>query len=149
MFNVLQGRIAQERVLDLFAGSGALGLEALSRGAAHAVFCDASRTACQTVRKNILTLGVQAAVTVLCMDWRMAVGQLASEGQRFGLIFVDPPYGLDANQVVKACSQHGLLEESGMMIVEHDADTALIVPSPYTLWKTKVYRGTQLDFITL
>ncbi len=88
LFNWLAPWIEGRRVLDLFAGSGALGLEALSRGAAAAVFVDASRTAVRALEGNIGLLGADTA-TVLCMD---AMRYLERGGEAFDLVFVDPPY---------------------------------------------------------
>ncbi len=88
LFNWLGPRVEGSRVLDLFAGSGALGLEALSRGAAEAVFVDTSRTAVRALEANIALLGA-ASATVLCMD---AGRYLARGGEAFDLVFVDPPY---------------------------------------------------------
>lgn len=91
LFNWLGPRVAGSRVLDLFAGSGALGLEALSRGAAEAVFVDTSRTAVRALEANIELLGATSA-TVLRMDARR---YLARGGEAFDLVFVDPPYATD------------------------------------------------------
>ena len=91
-FNLI-GPVDDARVLDLFAGSGALGLEALSRGAASCVFVDSSREACRTIDANLTKLGLDA--TVLCQDALRAVAQ---ERRSFDLILCDPPYdfgGLD------------------------------------------------------
>jgi 16S rRNA (guanine966-N2)-methyltransferase len=88
LFNWLGSWIEGKRVLDLFAGSGALGLEALSRGAAEAVFVDSSRRAVRALEDNIALLGTTAA-TVLCMD---AMRYLTRGREAFDLVFVDPPY---------------------------------------------------------
>ena len=88
LFNWLGPWIEGRRVLDLFAGSGALGLEALSRGASEAVFVEASRTAVRALEANIALLGATSAA-VLCMD---AMRYLSRDNGPFDLVFVDPPY---------------------------------------------------------
>jgi 16S rRNA (guanine966-N2)-methyltransferase len=86
-FNLI-GPVDDAAVLDLFAGSGAMGLEALSRGAASAVFVESDREACRTIERNLAKLGLTGA-TVLCRD---AVQALAAEGRRYDLVLCDPPY---------------------------------------------------------
>src|SRR5207248_5823177 len=90
-FNLLGPGAAEEAtVLDLFAGSGAMGLEALSRGAAHATFVENDRDACRVIDANLDKLRLRA--TVLCQD---AVRALAQERRRFDLVLCDPPYDFD------------------------------------------------------
>ena len=90
-FNLIgPGRVEEARVLDLFAGSGAMGLEALSRGAAHATFVEADRAACQTINRNLDKLELEGA-TVLCQDALTALRGDARMGSRYDLVLVDPP----------------------------------------------------------
>jgi 16S rRNA (guanine966-N2)-methyltransferase len=91
-FNLLGPDAAEDAtVLDLFAGSGAMGLEALSRGAAHATFVENDREACRTINRNLDKLGLQGA-TVLCQDALTALRADARQGTRYDLVLVDPPY---------------------------------------------------------
>ena len=78
-------------MLDLFAGSGAMGLEALSRGAAHATFVESDREACRTINRNLDKLGLEGA-TVLCQDALTALRADARAGTRYDLVLLDPPY---------------------------------------------------------
>ena len=148
MFNVLQGEAEGARVLDLFAGSGALGLEALSRGAVWAVFCDTGREAVKVLRANIAALGVGDETRVLVEDCFAALDRLASEEERFDLIFLDPPYTRDAGPVMKKILSHNLLSDSGLIVLERDAGTALSIPEGLLVRRSKVYGRTALDFIT-
>ena len=148
MFNVLQGETEGARVLDLFAGSGALGLEALSRGAVWAVFCDTGREAVKVLRANIAALGVGNETRVLAEDCFAALDRLASEEERFDLIFLDPPYTRDAGPVMKKILSDNLLSDSGLIILERDARTALSIPEGLLVRRSKVYGRTALDFIT-
>lgn len=91
-FNLLGPGAAEDAtVLDLFAGSGAMGLEALSRGAAHATFVENDREACRTINRNLDKLGLEGA-TVLCQEALTALRADARAGTRYDLVLVDPPY---------------------------------------------------------
>src|SRR3954447_25062177 len=91
-FNLLGPGAAEDvTVLDLFSGSGAMGLEALSRGASHATFVENDREACRTINRNVDKLGLENA-TVLCQDALTALRTDSRTGARYDLVFVDPPY---------------------------------------------------------
>ena len=92
LFSAIQFDIEGRRVLDAFAGSGQLGIEAISRGAASCVFVDNSREAAEIVRKNTTALGIGAVSTVLCQD---TMQFLARTTERFDIVFLDPPYAED------------------------------------------------------
>ena len=119
LFNILQLKTRGSRVLDLFAGSGALSLEALSRGAEHAVLVDIDRGAHRIQRKNLETLGFEdRAETMLC-DWRKAAAELENRGRYFDLIFLDPPYRItDLRDVFEAVRR--LTDKDGLVILEHE-----------------------------
>lgn len=120
LFNMLQGRCMDARVLDLFAGSGALSLEALSRGAASAVLADRDREASRLERKNLETLGWQDRARVLMSSWERTLETLTREGERFDLIFLDPPYAMtDLRDVTEKL--RGLTAADGWIILEHQA----------------------------
>ena len=121
LFSILLPWLSGARVLDLFAGSGALALEALSRGAAYAVLCDRDREACAAIGKNIATLSAQERTLLLEQDAAHALKGLA--GDAFDLIFLDPPYraGLAQDALVEI-ARGGLLAPGGRIIVESAAD---------------------------
>ncbi len=119
VFNIL-GPAPQGDVLDLFAGTGALGLEALSRGAPRAVFVEREPKALSALRKNLGELGLHARATVVGRDVLAALAALAAEGRRFSWVFVDPPYAAGAVEgVLRALGCHRLVA-GGVVIVEHD-----------------------------
>ena len=121
LFNMLQGRCAGARVLDLFAGSGALSLEALSRGAVLAVLADRNREANRIERKNAETLGFAERVSILLSPWEKTLESLRREGKQFDLIFLDPPYEMtDLRTLTEGLKP--LLAEEGWMILEHQGD---------------------------
>lgn len=92
LFAALADRVVGARVLDLFAGSGALGLEALSRGAEHATFCEQDRDALVAIRANVASLGLQERSTIVPGDARRFLRSAARRGERYTLILLDPPY---------------------------------------------------------
>ena len=115
MFNSLGGLVADAEVLDAFAGTGAVGLEALSRGAAHATFIERDRVAQKVLAANITTLGVEAQAKLV----RTTVGNWLEtvKDQEFDLIFVDPPY--HDPQLSTASKLLSLLKPGGLMILSH------------------------------
>lgn len=118
VFNVLGPPPEGAEVLDLYAGSGAMGLEALSRGAARAVLVDKARPALEAIRRNVAELALDAQVVVVGEDVGRAVQRLAAEGRRFTWIFVDPPYA--AGVLERTLGALGpLLPPEGLVVAEH------------------------------
>lgn len=120
MFGMLQFDIEDRIVLDLFAGSGNLGLEALSRGAAYAVFCDKSRTAAKLVEKNLDALGFSECAEVHCADCFLLLDRLAAGKKRFSLVLLDPPYAAGLTERVLDKLVSGEILSTGCIIIsEH------------------------------
>jgi len=118
-FNLIgPGRVEGAAVLDLFAGSGAMGLEALSRGAAQAVFVESDREACRAINRNLDKLELTGA-TVLCQDALRALRADAAAGRRYDLVLVDPPYAMFSslqNELIPYLS--ATLAPEGLLVVE-------------------------------
>jgi 16S rRNA (guanine966-N2)-methyltransferase len=110
--------VEDAKVLDLFAGSGAMGLEALSRGAAHATFVESDREACRTINRNLDKLGLEHA-TVLCQDVLTTLRTDVRAGTRYDLVLVDPPYRRFSS-LQNALIQHlpEVLSLDGVLLVE-------------------------------
>jgi 16S rRNA (guanine966-N2)-methyltransferase len=118
-FNLIgPGYVEGANVLDLFAGSGAMGLEALSRGAAHATFVESDREVCRAINRNLDKLGLEGA-TVLCQDALTALRADARGGTRYDLVLVDPPYRRFSS-LQNALIQHlpEILAPNGLLLVE-------------------------------
>ena len=120
-FNLI-GPVDDADVLDLFAGSGAMGLEALSRGAAHATFVESDREACRTINRNLDKLGLGGA-TVLCQDALTALRTDARQGTRYDLVLLDPPYRRFSS-LQNAMIRHlpEVLSPGGTLLVETAAE---------------------------
>lgn len=121
LFNIIQFDIPGKRVLDLFAGSGALGIEAISRGAETATFCDNSIDAIQVIKTNIENTKCTDKSVVLQKDYLLALNYLAKSKQKFDLIFLDPPYRTDfSDKAIEKILELDLLSKEGIIILETD-----------------------------
>lgn len=120
LFNVLAGRVAGADFLDLFAGSGAVGIEALSRGARSCLFVELMTSHLKVVEENLAATGLNDRAEMLRRDARAGAADLGKRGRRFDLIFVDPPYGQDlVPQSLEAIAANRLLSDDGWVICEH------------------------------
>ena len=115
IFNILAERVEGARVLDLYAGTGALGIEALSRGAAAAVFIDAEPASCQAILQSLSRAGFEARGTVI--RGRLPSATMSAEGV-FDIVFLDPPYQLETASETLALV-HARLAEDGVIVYEH------------------------------
>lgn len=149
IFDSLGPRFTDARVLDLFAGSGAMGFEALSRGASHVVFVDAEERPVEAVRENARLLGVAVdRMTVLQMTAENALRRLSPRQDAFDVVFVDPPYesGL-YEQVLLALSMSGLVAPGGIVVVEHARRYAVDpVYGPMVMKKDRLYGDTGVAY---
>ncbi len=120
LFNILPHDLSGQRVLDLFAGTGNLSLEALSRGAEEAVLVDISRDAVQVIEENLRALKFAAKSHVLTAPVFKSMRMLSRKQERFDLIFIDPPYDKElVGETLKTIAAEGLLAESGVVVAEH------------------------------
>ena len=118
LFNILGELVADTVCLDGFAGTGSVGLEALSRGAARAVFVEESRAAVKVLRQNIARCGAEDKAVVMAREFNRAVIQLAKEKVRFDLVFLDPPYRLlEERNPLKVVRKRGVLKPGGRLIL--------------------------------
>lgn len=118
LFNVLGPRVTGARVLDGYAGTGALGIEALSRGAAHVTFVEADRRAVALIGRNLAACGIEGGYTILTSGVETVAAQLGD--QRFDIVLLDPPYAVGPLGGVIASVQ-GILAGDGTLVLEHAA----------------------------
>jgi 16S rRNA (guanine(966)-N(2))-methyltransferase RsmD len=120
LMDTLAPRLPEARVLDLFAGAGGVGLEALSRGAAEATFVEQDARAVGALRDNVAALGVAARTRVRRADVLREIPALHAAGERFDVVFLDPPYDTDlVATTLLALSGGGLLLPEGLVIAQH------------------------------
>lgn len=147
MYNIIGPRIHGMRVLDLYAGSGALGIEALSRGAASAVLVESAPAALGVIRQNLSTLKLDAQVVPTSV-----LAALKKLEGPFDLVVADPPYaiaGQELPQVLEALSERQLLSEDGLVILEHRRGEALPETVGSLALKRKYpYSDTELSVYT-
>ena len=140
-FNLI-GPVDDMAVLDLFAGSGAMGLEALSRGAANVVFVESDREAQRTIERNLEKLGLKGAALVK-QDARRALAAEAAADRRYDLVLVDPPYRMfDSLQPTLAAYLPAVLAEDGVVVVENTKDEHPTLPLPERT--SRVYGSVRL-----
>lgn len=150
MFNIVQDWVYDSQVLDLFAGSGALGIEALSRGASQAVFCDNSLDSIKIIKSNIEKARVADRSQIVSGDFKRCLRDMEAKNQSFDMIFVDPPYykGLfeEVLDTIRSCK---ILKKGGIVIVEHDAKRPIGQVEGLEVYKEKKYGITMLTFYCL
>lgn len=146
IFNILQFDVRDALVLDLYAGSGALALEAVSRGAAQAYLVDMSRVAADVIRENIASLHFEDKCKFLNMTDRQALQQL--RGRVFDLIFLDPPYRVDATEIVLEMHNLNLIGENTILMVEY-AEHAPRLDGLFTCYKHRDFGETHIGFYRL
>ena len=142
LFSMLQskGMLEGATILDLFCGSGSLGIEALSRNASSCVFVDVD---CKNVNANLDKLKINARVMQL--DFRRAIRMLKT--QKFDLVFCDPPYKTDyAEEVYNLLVKYGMLGKSGVAILEHATDRPLTVPEENII-DSRVFGVSAFDIV--
>jgi 16S rRNA (guanine966-N2)-methyltransferase len=148
VFDWLGSQVLEARVLDLFAGCGALGIEALSRGARSAVFVERARAALVALRRNLAELDLEATAQIVPRDVRRFLGGGAAEHGRFELILADPPYGgTEASRLVASPALAELLAEGGVFVAERSVRDPEPEPAKgLCLRDTRSYGETAFDW---
>ena len=121
IFDMFQGEMEGKRVLDLFSGTGALGLEALSQGAEHVTFVDNDKAQCRDISANLEQIGGLAGRTaVVCADALETLHRLNGRGESFDFVFIDPPYddGMASKSMESLAASDGLVAKGGFVLVE-------------------------------
>jgi 16S rRNA (guanine966-N2)-methyltransferase len=151
IFSSLGARVPGATVLDLFAGTGALGLEAASRGAQSVVLVEMLRAALDAIKKNITAFsrraGAETEIELCRADAFKTVRDLAGEGRKFSLIFADPPYGTDAQALLEEAELLTVLAPGGMLVLECAKREARAVPSAWRCRREVSYGETHVAFL--
>ncbi|MDQ7824619.1 MAG: 16S rRNA (guanine(966)-N(2))-methyltransferase RsmD [Candidatus Eremiobacteraeota bacterium] len=146
LFNILMEEIQESLFLDLFAGFGTIGIEALSRGARHAIFMEKSRKALALLRENLKNAGLSGRSQILEGDATRSIARY--EGPPFGIIYMDPPYHfLSHEKVLQALVEKNMVAPGGVIIVEHYHKQAVSSPEPSLICtRREKYGQTLLSF---
>ena len=152
LFNILQPVIQGSRFLDLFAGSGAIGIEALSRGAREAVFVENSRAACACIQDNLMRTHLKDRAIVMTTDVMAAVGRLSAAGKPFDIIFLDPPYDAGYEEaVLQKLAASPLVSEDTLIIAEMRIQRELgdLSDTGLEIRRVKEYKNNKHVFLAL
>lgn len=148
-FNIIGTKIVGTHVLDLFAGTGNLGLEAWSRGAEKIVFIDESQTSLQLVRSNIAKAKAEKDTKVIKGNAVKIIADLAANGEKFDFVFCDPPYnkGLPA-KIIEQAAKHDIVSRGGYLIIEHSQHESLPeLPVKFEIIRCEKYGETLISFL--
>ena len=146
MFNIIQNKIENACVLDLFSGSGALAIECLSRGAKEAYFCDKSKDAIKIIKKNIEKTHFESKAVIINKDYLKCLDEI---NKKFDIIFLDPPYESNfAEEALKVIIKKELLNRDGIIIFETDKkDISNIEKLDINIYDLRKYGRVELIFL--
>ena len=151
IFSSLGERVAGAHVLDLFAGTGALGLEAASRGAESVTFVENARSALECLERNLDAFKrnreVNCRFSTVREDVDRELSKLAGVGESFSLVFADPPYGEVAQELLRDERLPRLLAGDGLLVLESAKRAALSVGEPWQLVREAIYGDTRVSFL--
>ena len=150
LFNMLSFYVEESRFLDLFSGSGGIGIEALSRGASQAVFVEQNRKAAACIEENLTHTHLSDKAVVMSKDVMTALRLLDDEKQTFDYIFMDPPYGkLLEKEAVLCLDDSSLCDEDTTIIIESDLDTdfSWVMDTGFGITREKIYKTNKHIFL--
>jgi len=148
LYNIISDKIIDARVLDLFAGTGAMGIEALSRGASFVVFIDNAKKSLRLIQENIKNFKVESYSQVI--KWNISKNLSCLKDQLFDLVFLDPPYHHTYIQTTLSHLQKAqCLNEETIIVAEHDIKDKIIIPDGLKLYDFRKYGRSQFSFFGL
>ncbi len=150
LFNIISEYIVDSQFLDLFAGSGAIGIEALSRGSANVSFIDSSNDSLKVLKQNLSTLHIEDKIEIYHADYKTAIEKFKLKNIKFNIIFIDPPYSKGMAQDALALIEEAeILSQDGIIAIEHnEKDDMPQSETKLFLFKQKKYGSTKLSFYT-
>ena len=148
LFNIISPDLYDIDFLDIFSGSGGIGIEALSRGAKKAVFIDSSKTSVDIIEQNLKSARLFEKAEIYNSDVFVTISKLGRENKKFDIIFMDPPYnkGL-VEQTLQAILKEKILSENGFIIAEQSADEPDISIEGFNVFRIKDYKKIKMTFI--
>jgi len=152
LFNIICPWLEGKRVLELFAGSGSIGFECLSRGASHITFVENSHVSVKCLTENAIALREEENTTIIRHDIRRKLNFLSSEENCFDFIFADPPYNyFSANFILNVISKANLYNKDSIIIIEHDAKNKIDcdeLPEGWDCYRNSQYGKAMLSFFS-
>ena len=150
LFNIIQADLGGASFLDLFAGSGAIGIEALSRGASSATFVDISQKSISLIKRNLAKTRLEQRASIIKSDTGAAIKKIAGGGQKFNIIFLDPPYfeGL-VEKILTLIVAENILAKDGYIILEMSKTEAVPNLDGLEISREREYSGARLVFYAL
>ncbi|MEF9933663.1 MAG: 16S rRNA (guanine(966)-N(2))-methyltransferase RsmD [Clostridium sp.] len=148
VFNIILKHIFDARVLDLFGGTGNLGIESISRGCENCVFCEENKKSFEILKENVKTLGFEDKASIYNRDGFKVLKQLADENKQFDVIFLDPPYGKGlVEKSIGEIHRFNLLSDDGIIIAEYDnVDNLVEKIGDITVYRTEKYGRIRISF---
>lgn len=154
LFNIISKNICEDTiVLDLFAGSGAIGIEFLSRGVSKVTFCDNSSKAVEMIKQNLKKTRFEEKAIILNKDYNIALKKLYGDNKKFNIIYLDPPYKTDyGTNAINIINELNLLEDNGIVILEtdekqRDIDNLNKIDIKYKIYDIRKYGRAYLIFL--
>lgn len=137
LFAMINSRLKESTILDLFAGTGSLGLEAISNGAKKGYFVDRNKISTQTITKTIKNINIDENIKILNIDFKKALHKFYEENIKFDIIFLDPPYNDNLiNTSLQLIKEYGLLNKNGLIVCEYENEKIVDL---YNIYKEKKY----------
>lgn len=150
LFNILAPSLPKCTFLDLFAGSGGIGIEALSRGGSKAVFVDASAVCKEIIEDNLRHTKLYDRAEIIKKDVVQAIKVLGAENRRFDIIFLDPPYeGGYIEPTLQTIAAENILNKEGFIVVERSTDIPIENTYGFHIFREKNYKNTTMTFLSL
>jgi len=146
VFNLLQGRMPSARFLDLFGGSGAMSVEALSRGAMRVVTVDASSGSVGLIKRNFRKVGIGSEAQILELSYDIALKRL--QGERFDIVYLDPPYKATfVKEILTLLTEYDLVEEGGVVVYEHATESPFSCEEGWSVFDSRKYGSVTLELL--
>jgi RNA methyltransferase, RsmD family len=143
LFAIIQNHIKNSNILDLFAGSGSLGLEALSNDAKKCIFVDSNKIAIETITKTIKNINLEEDYELIKSDYKDALAKFKNQNKKFDIIFLDPPYHLNLiTDAIDKIDKYDLLTKNGIIVCEYEEEK--INTKKYNIYKEKRYGKTNI-----
>lgn len=145
MFAMIQDNIGNTMCLDLFAGSGSLGIEAISNYADHCYFVDNNKKAVEILNKNIENLDIKSKTTIINKDYNYALQYFSNNSIKFDIVFLDPPYSMNVyDEIIKYIINNNIINDKGLIVCEYNSDLA-VEHKQLKCIKTKDYKNKKVS----